>query len=209
MPPTPASCVLSYSASGSGSRTVDDTNPGCILSCALGSSQQDREHSWWGQHDGQPGPRGAREGAWSPCLMPPLLLSPQGDDGPDVRGGSGDILLVHATETDRKGMEPREVRKGSWAVGWEQRNSPGRRSGAGVEDSHPGPTLPWEFLAGSRVTAEQTFCNNSSSSVGMGEQPPACAPRVPDQRHHLVPLTALPPGQPWLEPLRKAEAGSM
>ena len=30
-----------------------------------------------------------------------LLL--KGDDGPDVRGGSGDILLVHATETDRKG----------------------------------------------------------------------------------------------------------
>ncbi len=25
------------------------------------------------------------------------------DDGPDVRAGSGDILLVHATETDRKG----------------------------------------------------------------------------------------------------------
>lgn len=36
-----------------------------------------------------------------PCLMLSLL---QGDDGPDVRGGSGDILLVHATETDRKGM---------------------------------------------------------------------------------------------------------
>lgn len=35
---------------------------------------------------------------------PPVLLSLQGDDGPDVRGGSGDILLVHATETDRKGM---------------------------------------------------------------------------------------------------------
>lgn len=27
----------------------------------------------------------------------------QNDDGPDVRAGSGDILLVHATETDRKG----------------------------------------------------------------------------------------------------------
>lgn len=36
--------------------------------------------------------------------MPLVLLSLQGDDGPDVRGGSGDILLVHATETDRKGM---------------------------------------------------------------------------------------------------------
>lgn len=33
----------------------------------------------------------------------PVRLSLQGDDGPDVRGGSGDILLVHATETDRKG----------------------------------------------------------------------------------------------------------
>lgn len=28
----------------------------------------------------------------------------QNDDGPDVRAGSGDILLVHATETERKGM---------------------------------------------------------------------------------------------------------
>lgn len=27
----------------------------------------------------------------------------QNDDGPDVRAGSGDILLVHATETERKG----------------------------------------------------------------------------------------------------------
>lgn len=36
-----------------------------------------------------------------------LLNSPlfflQNDDGPDVRAGSGDILLVHATETERKG----------------------------------------------------------------------------------------------------------
>lgn len=37
------------------------------------------------------------------CCMPSFALSLQGDDGPDVRGGSGDILLVHATETDRKG----------------------------------------------------------------------------------------------------------
>lgn len=36
--------------------------------------------------------------------MPNVAVFPlQGDDGPDVRGGSGDILLVHATETDRKG----------------------------------------------------------------------------------------------------------
>ena len=34
---------------------------------------------------------------------PSSAMVPQGDDGPDVRGGSGDILLVHATETDRKG----------------------------------------------------------------------------------------------------------
>lgn len=33
-----------------------------------------------------------------------VLIFPQNDDGPDVRAGSGDILLVHATETDRKGM---------------------------------------------------------------------------------------------------------
>lgn len=42
------------------------------------------------------------------CLLSPhLTCSPlclQNDDGPDVRAGSGDILLVHATETDRKGM---------------------------------------------------------------------------------------------------------
>ncbi|KAG8509470.1 LOW QUALITY PROTEIN: Rap guanine nucleotide exchange factor 1, partial [Galemys pyrenaicus] len=37
----------------------------------------------------------------------PPLPSLQGDDGPDVRGGSGDILLVHATETDRKGTSAR------------------------------------------------------------------------------------------------------
>lgn len=35
--------------------------------------------------------------------IPSSAVLPQGDDGPDVRGGSGDILLVHATETDRKG----------------------------------------------------------------------------------------------------------
>lgn len=32
-----------------------------------------------------------------------LLFILQNDDGPDVRAGSGDILLVHATETERKG----------------------------------------------------------------------------------------------------------
>ncbi|XP_043103124.1 rap guanine nucleotide exchange factor 1 isoform X4 [Puntigrus tetrazona] len=31
-----------------------------------------------------------------------LTLKQENDDGPDVRAGSGDILLVHATETDRK-----------------------------------------------------------------------------------------------------------
>ncbi|XP_050972973.1 rap guanine nucleotide exchange factor 1 isoform X2 [Labeo rohita] len=31
-----------------------------------------------------------------------LTLKQENDDGPDVRSGSGDILLVHATETDRK-----------------------------------------------------------------------------------------------------------
>lgn len=45
-----------------------------------------------------------------PAVLSLMPLSLQGDDGPDVRGGSGDILLVHATETDRKGMC-------SWAVG--------------------------------------------------------------------------------------------
>ncbi|XP_040338628.1 rap guanine nucleotide exchange factor 1 isoform X8 [Herpailurus yagouaroundi] len=37
-------------------------------------------------------------------IMARLTLKQQGDDGPDVRGGSGDILLVHATETDRKDL---------------------------------------------------------------------------------------------------------
>ncbi|KAM6431453.1 rap guanine nucleotide exchange factor 1 isoform 4-T4 [Liasis olivaceus] len=32
-------------------------------------------------------------------IMSRLTLKQEGDDGPDVRGGSGDILLVHATET--------------------------------------------------------------------------------------------------------------
>lgn len=39
-----------------------------------------------------------------PVILPlncPLFL--QNDDGPDVRAGSGDILLVHATETERRG----------------------------------------------------------------------------------------------------------
>uniref|UniRef100_A0A671PI58 CRK SH3-binding GNRP n=1 Tax=Sinocyclocheilus anshuiensis TaxID=1608454 RepID=A0A671PI58_9TELE len=34
------------------------------------------------------------------CII--LICVSQNDDGPDVRAGSGDILLVHATETDRK-----------------------------------------------------------------------------------------------------------
>ncbi|XP_038601117.1 rap guanine nucleotide exchange factor 1 isoform X7 [Tachyglossus aculeatus] len=37
-------------------------------------------------------------------IMSRLTLKQEGDDGPDVRGGSGDILLVHATETDRKAL---------------------------------------------------------------------------------------------------------
>uniref|UniRef100_A0A8C3W5I0 CRK SH3-binding GNRP n=1 Tax=Catagonus wagneri TaxID=51154 RepID=A0A8C3W5I0_9CETA len=37
-------------------------------------------------------------------IMARLTLKQEGDDGPDVRGGSGDVLLVHATETDRKDL---------------------------------------------------------------------------------------------------------
>lgn len=35
-------------------------------------------------------------------IMSHLTLKQESDDGPDVRSGSGDILLVHATEADRK-----------------------------------------------------------------------------------------------------------
>lgn len=46
--------------------------------------------------------------------MPNMAVFPlQGDDGPDVRGGSGDILLVHATETDRKGMRGSRAQPGT------------------------------------------------------------------------------------------------
>uniref|UniRef100_A0A8C7DC69 CRK SH3-binding GNRP n=1 Tax=Oncorhynchus kisutch TaxID=8019 RepID=A0A8C7DC69_ONCKI len=37
-------------------------------------------------------------------IMSRLTLKQENDDGPDVRAGSGDILLVHATETDRKDL---------------------------------------------------------------------------------------------------------
>ncbi|OXB73503.1 UNVERIFIED_CONTAM: hypothetical protein H355_012470 [Colinus virginianus] len=48
-------------------------------------------------------------------IMARLTLKQEGDDGPDVRGGSGDILLVHATETDRKGTV--DAPEQSWAMG--------------------------------------------------------------------------------------------
>ncbi|CAB1321582.1 unnamed protein product [Coregonus sp. 'balchen'] len=37
-------------------------------------------------------------------IMSRITLKQESDDGPDVRAGTGDILLVHATETDRKGI---------------------------------------------------------------------------------------------------------
>lgn len=37
-------------------------------------------------------------------IMRRITLKAEGDDGPDVRAGSSDILLVHATETDRKDL---------------------------------------------------------------------------------------------------------
>ncbi|XP_062867528.1 rap guanine nucleotide exchange factor 1b isoform X1 [Trichomycterus rosablanca] len=37
-------------------------------------------------------------------IMSRITLKTEGDDGPDVRAGSSDILLVHATETDRKDL---------------------------------------------------------------------------------------------------------
>ncbi|TSK72036.1 Rap guanine nucleotide exchange factor 1 [Bagarius yarrelli] len=39
-------------------------------------------------------------------IMSRITLKAEGDDGPDVRAGSSDILLVHATETDRKVKAP-------------------------------------------------------------------------------------------------------
>lgn len=44
------------------------------------------------------------------CASLALLNFSQNDDGPDVRAGSGDILLVHATETDRKGIVQNTLR---------------------------------------------------------------------------------------------------
>ncbi|XP_061703691.1 rap guanine nucleotide exchange factor 1b isoform X3 [Syngnathoides biaculeatus] len=37
-------------------------------------------------------------------IMSRITRKQENDDGPDVRAGSGDILLVHATETDRKDL---------------------------------------------------------------------------------------------------------
>ncbi|KAK6306689.1 hypothetical protein J4Q44_G00236140 [Coregonus suidteri] len=37
-------------------------------------------------------------------IMSRITLKQESDDGPDVRAGTGDILLVHATETDRKDL---------------------------------------------------------------------------------------------------------
>ncbi|KAM8829128.1 rap guanine nucleotide exchange factor 1b isoform 5-T5 [Spinachia spinachia] len=37
-------------------------------------------------------------------IMSRITLKQENDDGPDVRAGSGDILLVHATETDRRDL---------------------------------------------------------------------------------------------------------
>uniref|UniRef100_A0A8C4TDB8 CRK SH3-binding GNRP n=1 Tax=Erpetoichthys calabaricus TaxID=27687 RepID=A0A8C4TDB8_ERPCA len=37
-------------------------------------------------------------------IMARITLKQENDDGPDVRAGSGDILLVHATQTDRKDL---------------------------------------------------------------------------------------------------------
>ncbi|XP_026988945.2 rap guanine nucleotide exchange factor 1 isoform X3 [Tachysurus fulvidraco] len=37
-------------------------------------------------------------------IMARITLKQENDDGPDVRAGSGDVLLVHATETDRKDL---------------------------------------------------------------------------------------------------------
>ncbi|KAM7368797.1 hypothetical protein PAMP_013104 [Pampus punctatissimus] len=49
-------------------------------------------------------------------IMSRITLKQENDDGPDVRAGSGDILLVHATETDRKDTFKKRVSKNTFFV---------------------------------------------------------------------------------------------
>ncbi|KAF3701874.1 Rap guanine nucleotide exchange factor 1 [Channa argus] len=49
-------------------------------------------------------------------IMNRITLKQENDDGPDVRAGSGDILLVHATETDRKDTFKKRVSKNTFFV---------------------------------------------------------------------------------------------
>ncbi|KAG9354217.1 hypothetical protein JZ751_012341 [Albula glossodonta] len=56
------------------------------------------------------GERGAGRGSGEPEILF------ENDDGPDVRAGSGDILLVHATETDRKDVFKKRVSKNTFFV---------------------------------------------------------------------------------------------
>ncbi|KAA0719717.1 Rap guanine nucleotide exchange factor 1 CRK SH3-binding GNRP [Triplophysa tibetana] len=49
-------------------------------------------------------------------VMSRITLKAENDDGPDVRAGSGDILLVHATETDRKDTFKKRVSKNTFFV---------------------------------------------------------------------------------------------
>lgn len=80
---------LVNSASGKDSRENGERSPKSLDALESGQSEEEVDELTLIDHNE---------------IMARLTLKQEGDDGPDVRGGSGDILLVHATETDRKDL---------------------------------------------------------------------------------------------------------
>nr|XP_048287863.1 rap guanine nucleotide exchange factor 1 isoform X3 [Myodes glareolus] len=80
---------LINSASGKDSRENGERSPKSLDALESGQSEEEVDELTLIDHNE---------------IMARLTLKQEGDDGPDVRGGSGDILLVHATETDRKDL---------------------------------------------------------------------------------------------------------
>ncbi|CAO2598397.1 Rap guanine nucleotide exchange factor 1 [Lemmus lemmus] len=80
---------LVNSASGKDSKENGERSPKSLDSLESGQSEEEVDELTLIDHNE---------------IMARLTLKQEGDDGPDVRGGSGDILLVHATETDRKDL---------------------------------------------------------------------------------------------------------